>query len=147
MHSWTITSIKIISSWGPSHSYQSTVQTVTGPRFQYRETFTKSAEDDVSSHVLLPQIPTWPAHIWSAALSIMFFLFFPVCVERMSWTRRHSNTQGERICVNCVVSDAGYACSFFVCSCVALNQQWRSATLGVILIYLFIFNCRANKLI
>lgn len=89
-------------------------QTVTGPRFQYRETFTKSAEDDVSSHVLLPQILTWPAHIRSAALSITFF-FFPICVERMSRTRRHSNTQGERICVNGVVSDAGYACSFFVC--------------------------------
>lgn len=48
-----------------------------------------------------------------------FLIFFPVCVERMSWTRRHSNTQGERICVNGVVSDTGYACSFF-CVCVAV---------------------------
>lgn len=86
----------------------------------------------LSTSVLLPQIHSYTyTHFFSLSLHDGF----PVRVEQMSWTRRHSNTQGERsvLTVDDFFSDVGYiltkklSLNVFMCSCAALYLQWSPA--------------------
>lgn len=143
-------SIKIISSWGPPRSCQSSVQSWT---MDYRTMFpvkcrvqdNKFGTEFSRLLLLLPQIHSYT---YTHFISLSLRDGFPVRVEQMTWTRRHSNTQGEKsvLTVDDFSSDAGYALTkklsldVFMCSCAALHWQWRPSYSN----NFFFFNCSTN---
>lgn len=112
--------LKILFTWTPPRSCQSTFQSLT---MDYWIMFPVKCRVQGS-------ISFW--HL----ISLSVCDGFPVCVEQMIWTRRHSNTQGEKsvLTVDDFFSDAGYTLTkklslhVFMCSYAALYWQWGPAT-------------------